>query len=182
MQPFRGEGTNGAKQTQDKYCEKHSLMRVPAVKFSVCRLAVHRPSFSRGKSGLATIKSMHDSRCQDHLRDGVSKACDSRCLAEEVAPPNDPSPCGDMLWGNNVLRYVVHPASRWIGRHKFGDWFCVSKFDLQMVFSYTPELAIQYAMILPMSHAHTHVAGPPEVIGTPKVAGTDPSTPRIEIA
>ena len=37
-------------------------------------------------------------------------------------------------------------------------------------------------MILPMNHAHTHVAGPPELIGTPKVAGTDPSTPRIEIA
>lgn len=45
-----------------------------------------------------------------------------------------------------------------------------------------PELAMQYAMTLPMNHAHTHVAGPPELIGTPKVAGTDPSTPRIEIA
>jgi hypothetical protein len=87
-----------------------------------------------------------------------------------------------MLWGNNVLRYVVHPASRWISRHKFGDWLCVSDFDPRIVFSHTPELAIQYAMILPMNHAHTHVAGPPEVIGTPKVAGTDPSTPRIEIA
>lgn len=45
-----------------------------------------------------------------------------------------------------------------------------------------PELAIQYAMILPMNHAHTAVAGPPEVIGAPKVAGTEPSTPRIEMA
>lgn len=45
-----------------------------------------------------------------------------------------------------------------------------------------PELAIQYAMILPMNHAHTAVAGPPELIGLPKVAGTEPSTPRIEIA
>jgi hypothetical protein len=45
-----------------------------------------------------------------------------------------------------------------------------------------PELAIQYAITLPMSHAHTAVAGPPDVIGAPKVAGTEPSTPRIEIA
>lgn len=37
-------------------------------------------------------------------------------------------------------------------------------------------------MMLPMNHAQTHVAGPPEVIGTPKVAGTEPSTPRMEIA
>lgn len=45
-----------------------------------------------------------------------------------------------------------------------------------------PELAIQYAMTLPMNHAHTTVAGPPELIGTPNVAGTEPSTPRIDMA
>jgi hypothetical protein len=45
-----------------------------------------------------------------------------------------------------------------------------------------PELAIQYAMILPMVQAHTAVAGPPELMGEPKVAGTEPNTPRIEIA
>lgn len=45
-----------------------------------------------------------------------------------------------------------------------------------------PELAIQYAMILPINQAQTHVPGPPDAIGTPKVAGTDPSTPRMEIA
>lgn len=45
-----------------------------------------------------------------------------------------------------------------------------------------PELAMQYAMMLPMNQAHTAVAGPPELIGAPKVAGTEPSTPRIEMA
>ena len=37
-------------------------------------------------------------------------------------------------------------------------------------------------MMLPMNHAHTAVAGPPDVIGAPNVAGTEPSTPRMEIA
>jgi hypothetical protein len=41
---------------------------------------------------------------------------------------------------------------------------------------------MQYAMILPINHAHTAVAGPPEDIGAPNVAGTDPSTPRMDIA
>ena len=41
---------------------------------------------------------------------------------------------------------------------------------------------MQYAMTLPMNQAHTAVAGPPELIGAPKVAGTEPNTPRIEIA
>lgn len=41
---------------------------------------------------------------------------------------------------------------------------------------------MQYAMILPMNHAHTAVAGPPELMGAPKVAGTEPNTPRIEMA
>jgi hypothetical protein len=44
------------------------------------------------------------------------------------------------------------------------------------------ELAMQYAITLPINHAQTHVAGPPDIIGAPNVAGTDPSTPRIEIA
>jgi hypothetical protein len=34
----------------------------------------------------------------------------------------------------------------------------------------------------PMNHAHTAVAGPPSVSGTVMVAGTDPRTPRMEIA
>jgi len=34
----------------------------------------------------------------------------------------------------------------------------------------------------PINHAHTAVAGPPLAIGVPKVAGTEPRTPRIEIA
>jgi len=41
---------------------------------------------------------------------------------------------------------------------------------------------MQYAMILPINHAHTAVAGPPAFTGLPKVAGTEPSTPRIEMA
>jgi hypothetical protein len=45
-----------------------------------------------------------------------------------------------------------------------------------------PELAIQYAIMLPMNQAHTAVAGPPEDIGAPNVAGTDPNTPRIDMA
>lgn len=45
-----------------------------------------------------------------------------------------------------------------------------------------PELAMQYAMMLPMNQAHIAVAGPPALIGLPNVAGTDPSTPKIEMA
>lgn len=38
------------------------------------------------------------------------------------------------------------------------------------------------AIIEPMNQAQTAVAGPPRLIGTPYVAGCEPSTPRIEIA
>jgi hypothetical protein len=48
--------------------------------------------------------------------------------------------------------------------------------------SSVPELAIQYAITLPMNQAHTAVAGPPALIGLEKVAGTEPRTPRIEMA
>ena len=34
----------------------------------------------------------------------------------------------------------------------------------------------------PMNQAHTAVAGPPAEIGLPNVAGTEPRTPRIEMA
>ena len=45
-----------------------------------------------------------------------------------------------------------------------------------------PELAMAIAMNEPINQAHTAVAGPPELSGLPMVAGTDPSTPRIEMA
>jgi hypothetical protein len=45
-----------------------------------------------------------------------------------------------------------------------------------------PELAIHIAMRDPIAQAHTAVPGPPSLNGTPIVAGTDPSTPRIEMA
>lgn len=45
-----------------------------------------------------------------------------------------------------------------------------------------PELAMHIAMQDPMNQAHTAVAGPPSVTGTPNVAGTDPRTPRMEMA
>lgn len=45
-----------------------------------------------------------------------------------------------------------------------------------------PELAMHIAITDPKNQHHTAVAGPPELIGTVKVAGTEPSTPRIEIA
>lgn len=44
------------------------------------------------------------------------------------------------------------------------------------------QLAMIYAMHDPMNHAHTAVAGPPTVMGTPYVAGCEPSTPKMEIA
>jgi len=37
-------------------------------------------------------------------------------------------------------------------------------------------------MMDPMNHAHTEEAGPPKLSGMPKVAGTEPRTPRTEIA
>lgn len=38
------------------------------------------------------------------------------------------------------------------------------------------------AMTEPMNQAHTAVAGPPAASGLPIVAGTEPSTPRMEMA
>jgi hypothetical protein len=48
--------------------------------------------------------------------------------------------------------------------------------------SRVPESAMHSAMTDPMSHVHTAVAGPPDWIGMPKVAGTEPNTPRMEMA
>jgi hypothetical protein len=48
--------------------------------------------------------------------------------------------------------------------------------------THIPELAIHIAMHDPTNHAHTAVAGPPEAKGLLNVAGTDPRTPRMEIA
>ena len=45
-----------------------------------------------------------------------------------------------------------------------------------------PEQAIQYAKHEPIAQHHMVVAGPPAMSGGPHVAGTDPKTPRIEIA
>jgi hypothetical protein len=44
------------------------------------------------------------------------------------------------------------------------------------------ELAMHIAMHEPMNHAHTAVAGPPAEMGLPNVAGTEPRTPKMEIA
>jgi hypothetical protein len=44
------------------------------------------------------------------------------------------------------------------------------------------ELPIHIAMHEPMNQHHTAVAGPPAARGDEKVAGTEPSTPRIEMA
>lgn len=44
------------------------------------------------------------------------------------------------------------------------------------------ELAMHIAISDPMNQHHTAVAGPPAEIGDPKVAGTEPKTPRMEIA
>ena len=44
------------------------------------------------------------------------------------------------------------------------------------------ELPIHIAMKEPNNQHHTAVAGPPASRGDPKVAGTDPNTPKIEMA
>lgn len=44
------------------------------------------------------------------------------------------------------------------------------------------ELAMHMAMHDPMNQHQTAVAGPPEANGGANVAGTEPRTPRIEIA
>lgn len=44
------------------------------------------------------------------------------------------------------------------------------------------ELAMHMAMQEPMNQHHTAVAGPPAASGGPNVAGTDPNTPKMEIA
>ena len=41
---------------------------------------------------------------------------------------------------------------------------------------------MQVAITEPMSQHHTAVAGPPAMIAIPKVAGTEPKTPSMEIA
>jgi hypothetical protein len=45
-----------------------------------------------------------------------------------------------------------------------------------------PELAMHIAMTDPNAQVHTAVAGPPTLQGTVMVAGTDPSTPRMDMA
>lgn len=44
------------------------------------------------------------------------------------------------------------------------------------------ELPMHIAIQEPKNQHHTAVAGPPASKGEPKVAGTDPSTPRMDIA
>ena len=44
------------------------------------------------------------------------------------------------------------------------------------------ESAMQVAIIEPMNQHQTAVAGPPAMIAMPKVAGTEPKTPSMEIA
>jgi len=53
---------------------------------------------------------------------------------------------------------------------------------LRMPLTYSPELAMQNAIQDPINQHQTAVAGPPAMIGLPKVAGTDPKTPRIDMA
>jgi hypothetical protein len=38
------------------------------------------------------------------------------------------------------------------------------------------------AITEPINHAQTAVAGPPDAIGEPYVAGTEPSTPKMDMA
>jgi hypothetical protein len=86
-----------------------------------------------------------------------------------------------MLFRDDVLRYEIHAASRWIGRHQLSHCDC-EKRQLDWAETRVPELAMHIAITDPMNHAQTAVAGPPDAIGVPKVAGTDPKTPRMEIA
>ena len=133
---------------------------------------------------------VHDYSCKDHLRNGISETGHAGGLTKEITPPNDPRPDGDVLLGNDMLGYEIHAASRWIGRHQFrdcqasvGGMFCIggTRFKTRICRS-VPELAMHIAMTEPMNHAQTAVAGPPEASGEPMVAGTEPRTPRIEIA
>jgi hypothetical protein len=48
--------------------------------------------------------------------------------------------------------------------------------------SVLPELAMHIAIMDPMNQAQTAVPGPPSVKGTEIVPGTDPRTPRMDIA
>ena len=45
-----------------------------------------------------------------------------------------------------------------------------------------PELAMHMAMTEPKNQHQTAVAGPPALMGLLKVAGTEPKTPRMEMA
>jgi hypothetical protein len=45
-----------------------------------------------------------------------------------------------------------------------------------------PEAEIHDAISDPTNHAQTEEAGPPRLKGVPKVAGTEPRTPRTETA
>lgn len=78
---------------------------------------------------------------------------------------------------------VVHSSGSRICRDQLSHCLNVLTGAIAVFISLcVPELAMQYAMILPMNQAQTAVAGPPELMGAPKVAGTEPSTPRIDIA
>lgn len=95
---------------------------------------------------------------------------------------NDPRPYGYMLLWDNMFGDKVHATSRGICRYQLGN--CISQ---HMPIGHIenrllPEEAMMKAAMEPTNQAHTAVAGPPTVIGTPYVAGWEPRTPRIEIA
>lgn len=87
-----------------------------------------------------------------------------------------------------MFRDKVHSARGGIGRYQLGHWLrsipAVHDLQLRKLIraDNIPELAMQKAMHDPMNQHQTAVAGPPELIGLRKVAGTDPRTPRIEMA
>ncbi len=80
-----------------------------------------------------------------------------------------------------MFRDKVHAASGRISRYQLGD-FDVVRYRFRTRMRDLPELAIHMAMQDPMSQHQTAVAGPPAPMGMLKVAGTEPRTPRMEMA
>ena len=79
-----------------------------------------------------------------------------------------------------MLGNKVHTACGRIRRYQFGH--CILSRPPSKPSKYPPELAMQKAIQDPINQHQTAVAGPPAMMGLPKVAGTDPKTPRIEMA
>lgn len=94
------------------------------IEFHISRNNHQEPEFRlRGKCVLVAVESgVHANRSKNHLADGVCHARNSGCLAQEVAPTDNPGPESDVFLRNNMLCNEIHAACCWIRRHQLRNY------------------------------------------------------------